>query len=226
MPTFRYQLRYNPHRNKDVEPGWSTSWGVREYTGAHRLLTLSYIPLLCQTPWSQPWIPGAQQLQELGWVWGLSHRRCERQKVKAQCFCSSYHGLCFPKLQSLVPAGALQIPFRNEMLALHYLTRTDKSTTNSPKTHLMQRWETNVGILSTLFFDISLQIGAYICTTPKENHRGFFCLLWSEIRAELSRCFAGNLNLWLRQALAQANHSALGLLKGPEQGSPLVCRFF
>lgn len=124
----------------------------------NKLHTLSYIPLcwglgsLCQILLLQPWIMRAQQLQELSLVWGLSHKSCKRQKVKAQLFCSSYHGLCFPKLQSLILAGALQIPFGNEMLVLHCLTRTEKGTTNTPKTHLMQHWEANVRIFSTLLF--------------------------------------------------------------------------
>lgn len=80
-------------------------------------------------------------------------------------------------------------------------------------------------ILSNFYFSISLQIGIYICNMAKENHRGFFHLLQSEIRAESTRCFAGNLNLLLTQSLAQANHDASDLLKGPERGSLLVCRF-
>jgi len=59
----------------------------------------------------------------------------------------------------------------------------------------------------------------------KQNHRGFFQLLQSKIRAESTRCCAGNLNLLLTQNLAEANHNASDLLKGPEQGSVLVCRF-
>lgn len=35
----------------------------------------------------------------------------------------------------------------------------------------------------------------------EENHRGFFHLLRSKIRAESTRCFAGNLNLLLTQTL-------------------------
>lgn len=36
---------------------------------------------------------------------------------------------------------------------------------------------------------------------PEENHRGFFHLLQSKIRAESTRRFAGNLNLLLTQTL-------------------------
>lgn len=81
-------------------------------------------------------------------------------------------------------------------------------------------------MLSNLHFDISLQTGTYICSTAKENHKKVFQLLQRKIRAEATSCFAGNLNLLLTQTLSQANHNALDLLKGPEEGSLLVWRFF
>lgn len=71
---------------------------------------------------------------------------------------------------------------------------------------------------SNFYFNISLWIGIYICSVAKENHRGFFHLLRSKIRAKSTRCFAGNLNLLLTQNLAQANRDAADLSEGPGRG--------
>lgn len=128
---------------KDVESDSITSQDVWEYVSAY-VAHVSYIPLcwgldgLAQTIWTQAWVTRAQQLRKLSLVLGWNHRRYKRHNVKAPCFCSSYHGLCFPRLWTLSLAGALQTQFKNEMLVLHcYLIRMEKGITNSPKTYLI-----------------------------------------------------------------------------------------
>lgn len=210
---------------KDVEPDLTASWGIWEYTMLH---TGHTFPSGCLGPnyMTLGMSYRASAAPKLKFGFGIKAQKVQESQCKGTVFLWLSLWALLYRIVNLGPGRSFSNSISERDACSAQLSNQDwnwhyKQPQNTFNSVLGNKRENT----SNFYFNISLWIGIYICSVAKENHRGFFHLLRSKIRAKSTRCFAGNLNLLLTQNLAQANHDAADLSEGPDGESLLVCRF-